>query len=304
MLEAIMSIEAATCPSFNETDAVRYHITDDLWNSFSVEQVRKQYTRLKETGRFEWPNPGMHVTVRVSYYALVGGTQIADELAQGGIPVLPNGHNTQTFYDFHFQVDNDRVTFDITQHIRLRRAGVPLDRTQEALVQHADAICAWDKSRLPFDVILKKWRDRDWLCFDVKPTDEEKAEWDRCGVLSQAHIMLAILLHDRATNKVLVQPRPPSKLYRLGIGKKRPPMLDETPEIVLHIPRRVYTGKHGGTHLPPRMHYRAEHVRQQPYGPRDASLRKEVVIEGTWVNFDPAQAGTPIKRQRSYKLAA
>jgi hypothetical protein len=76
------------------------------------------------------------------------------------------------------------------------------------------------------------------------------------------------------------------------------------PEIVLHIPRRVYTGERGGTHASPWMHCRAEHVPQQGYGPRSAPTYKEIVIEGTWINFDPGQAGTPIKMRRAYKLAA
>jgi hypothetical protein len=44
------------------------------------------------------------------------------------------------------------------------------------------------------------------------------------------------------------------------------------------------------------MHYRAEHVRQQPYGPRSAPQYREVVIEGTWINAADAEPGTPIIR--------
>jgi hypothetical protein len=36
---------------------VRYHITNDLWNSFTVEQVAAQKARMIETGRWLLPNP-------------------------------------------------------------------------------------------------------------------------------------------------------------------------------------------------------------------------------------------------------
>ena len=50
------------------------------------------------------------------------------------------------------------------------------------------------------------------------------------------------------------------------------------------------------------MHFRAEHTRQQPYGPRKSPSYRQIVIEGTWINaadVDVSELGTPIKL---YKL--
>jgi hypothetical protein len=52
---------------------IRFAIDDDLWQSFTVEQVTKQIRRLRETGRFWSPNHGSPFVVRVSQYALMGG---------------------------------------------------------------------------------------------------------------------------------------------------------------------------------------------------------------------------------------
>jgi hypothetical protein len=73
-------------------------------------------------------------------------------------------------------------------------------------------------------------------------------------------------------------------------------------QITLYCPRRVSTANHGGTHASPKMHFRAEHTRQQPYGPRKSPSYREIVIEGTWINaadVDVSELGTPIKL---YKL--
>jgi hypothetical protein len=44
------------------------------------------------------------------------------------------------------------------------------------------------------------------------------------------------------------------------------------------------------------MHYRAEHLRNQPYGPRSNPTYREIVIEAQWINaadVDPSELGTP-----------
>ena len=50
------------------TAPVRYTITDELWESFTIEQVNKQIAQLRETGRFRTPNNGGPFTVRLSQY--------------------------------------------------------------------------------------------------------------------------------------------------------------------------------------------------------------------------------------------
>ena len=86
--------------------------------------------------------------------------------------------------------------------------------------------------------------------------------------------VVVILLQDRTANKIEIEPSRRPKL-NLKFLQRRPqiPNNENAREILLTIPRRVYTktsGKAGKSHAPPRMHYRAEHVRQQPYGPRSA----------------------------------
>jgi hypothetical protein len=48
--------------------SVRYTIDDELWESFTVEQVTKQIKRLRETDRFREPNNGDPFVVRVSRF--------------------------------------------------------------------------------------------------------------------------------------------------------------------------------------------------------------------------------------------
>jgi hypothetical protein len=69
----------------------------------------------------------------------------------------------------------------------------------------------------------------------------------------------------------------------------------------MYCPRRISAADHGGTHASPRMHYRAEHLRQQAHGPNRA-LRKEIVIEAQWINAveePPSEAPA-----RCYRLRA
>jgi hypothetical protein len=85
-------------------------------------------------------------------------------------PHRPNDNNVQTFYDFHCKKDGDTVDVDIKQLIRCRNPRVALAHTRKPLDHYADAICSWDRSRLPIDVISKQWREKDWFCFECRPT--------------------------------------------------------------------------------------------------------------------------------------
>jgi hypothetical protein len=122
--------------------------------------------------------------------------------------------------------------------------------------------------------------------------------------------VVVILLQDRTANKIVIAP---SKRPKLNLKVfQRPfkiPNNENAREILLTISRRVYprtSGKVGKAHGPHRMHYRAEHVRQQPYGPRSAPSYREIVIAGTWINasdVSPAERGTPITRNYRFKTA-
>jgi hypothetical protein len=83
------------------TGPVRYTITDELWESFTIEQVNKQIARLRETGRFRPPNNGGPFTVRLSNYAIVGDPerfQMEDSWStENGVPVRRNDSENQSF---------------------------------------------------------------------------------------------------------------------------------------------------------------------------------------------------------------
>jgi hypothetical protein len=128
------------------------------------------------------------------------------------------------------------------------------------------------------------------------------------NVGTMAACVTTILLQDRRAHKIEIGPSAKPKL-RTNFLKRRSdiPGVEQFSELALTIPRRVYTGEHGGSHASPRMHYRAEHVRQQPYGPRSAPQYREIVIEGTWINaddVDPSERGTPITRAYRFKAIA
>lgn len=115
-------------------------------------------------------------------------------------------------------------------------------------------------------------------------------------------LVLVILLHDRSVDKVEVEG---AKRHKLGIGSKKRIGVPKVREITLYVPRRIYSeGSKGGTHASPRAHYRAEHTRMQPYGPRGSGQYREITIAAMWVNAEPDEfTGTRIK-PRSYKLVA
>jgi hypothetical protein len=124
------------------------------------------------------------------------------------------------------------------------------------------------------------WERGGWLCdqVDYVPSDELVPDAE---LARRALELLVVILHDRNTLKVEAQRRSRSnKLKRLGLDKQQPADLQE---ITLYCPRHFSTADGEGTHARPRMHYRAEHTRQQAHGPR-SSLRKEIVIAAQWIN--------------------
>jgi hypothetical protein len=279
---------AAPAPLPVNSTSVRYHITDELWDTFTEEQVAKQATRLRETGRYHLPNGGKF-TIRISYDA------IANYVGQNWDRGKDDRAPFQSFFNYDVRGSDPP---HITQVLRHHYPNLSVAKRQEFLgypfptdnpVYLAETNVAW-------------W-ENDWICdrVELRPGDDLSALISIAPTLID---VLVILLQDARTHKVEIEPCRPSKLHKLGIGKRRPDVGDSTPEIVLHILRRIYTGEWGGTHASPRLHYRAEHIRQQAIGSRGEGRHKEIVIEGTWVNatdVDPTELGTPIK-MRSYKL--
>ena len=96
-----------------QVTAVRYTIDDELWKSFTVEQVNKQIGLLRETGRFRPPNNGDPFVVRVSQYALMGDPAFIaqrDLLVKQGHPNVSRTEDAQCFYDFSFDGDTRTIT--------------------------------------------------------------------------------------------------------------------------------------------------------------------------------------------------
>ena len=296
--------------------AVRYAIDDELWESFTVEQVTKQIGRLRETGRFRAPNNGGPFVVRVSHYALMGDLDVSnhtdqlleispaivssrdrDLLDKQGPRTIPNTQNSQRFYDFSF--DGDTLTITLLSRLRLL-GSLNWTTQQRQDYERAAAEALRDAT------IDRIWWERDYVCIRCQIPQAE------CGreIAEMAANVVVILLQDRTANKIEIEPSRRSKL-NLKFLQRRPqiPNDENAREIFLTIPRRVYTktsGKGGKSHAPPRMHYRAEHVRQQPYGPRSAPSYREIVIAGTWINasdVSPAERGTPITRNYRFKPA-
>ena len=259
--------------------AVRYRIDDDVWQSFTAEQVRKQINLLRQTGRFREPNNGNPFVVRLSQYALSGGDQYHDNI----------------FYDFRF--DNHFVSETVL--LRMQRPdSFNWTRQQKRDEERTVAEILRD------DNVVGMWWEKDYLCIccQVPQGDcNDEVPWMAANVV-------VILLQDRTTNKIMVAPKTRPKL-KLKFLQRRPqiPNDENVPEIVLTIPRRVYTstsGETGKEQKPRRMHFRAGHLRQQQYGPRSAPRYREIEIAAMWINAEdvpPEERGTPITRNYKFK---
>jgi hypothetical protein len=210
-----------------QATAVRYTIDDDLWRSFTVEQVTKQIERLCETGRFRAPNNGGPFVVRVSCYAL------ADPAVQGN-PVVPNNQNSHQFFDFGIAGN----TLSATHLARFRRPG-SLKWTTQQRQDHERAMAEGMKNR----AVERIWWEKDYICVRswLPPTEFEEYE----GVAIMAADVVVILLQDRTANKIEIAPSRRPKLD-LNFLKRRPqiPNSENLPEIVLtivsgHLPTRL-----------------------------------------------------------------
>ena len=284
-----------------QSPPVRYEIDDELWESFTVEQVTKQIGLLRETGRFREPNNGAPFVVRVSQYALMGDpASIAqrDILVKQGHPNVSRTEDAQCFYDFSF--DGDTVSTTVVSRLRLPGSLNWKPQQRGEYERKIADVLLWKEE------IIRMWWEKDYVCVRCQVPQDECEEHP--AIAWMAANVVVILLQDRTANKIEIEPKR-SKTLNLNFIKRCPkiPDSENAHEIVLTIPRRVYKSeKTGKPHGPHRMHYRAEHVRRQQIGPRSAPKYREIVIAGTWINADdisPADLGTPITR-RYYRFEA
>jgi hypothetical protein len=267
---------AKPAPAKQAEPSVRYYITDELWNSFTKEQVNAQMARLKETGRWHLPNGGGEYTMRISW-----GTGEGDNDDPRAV-IAAQAHS---FLDLDMR--GNKVV-RITHVVRRQFPGLSPAQKQEYL--------GYDPELNPtvYNVASRTswWEQGGWLCDRTEFVGYALSE---CTKYAQNVLaVLIIILQDRSVHRVEVKPREPSKKWkRLGLASP-----SNAREITMYCPRRVNTGKHGGAHASPRMHYRAEHTKMQPHGPGN-KLRKEITVAATWINaadVDAAELGTPIKR--------
>jgi hypothetical protein len=186
---------------------VRFAIDDNLWQSFTVEQVTTQIKRLRETGRFWSPNHGSPFVVRVSQYALMGDTELRREWVKQGHPNVSRTEDAQCFYDFHFEGDDDAL-INITVAIRHRIIG-SLHWTTQAREEFERAVA----ENLSNEEIIQIWWEKDYVCTRVRlPQDE----WQENHNMMAANVVV-MLLQDRTANKIEIEPKKkiktPSKLY-------------------------------------------------------------------------------------------
>jgi hypothetical protein len=139
-----------------QATAVRYAIDDELWESFTVEQVTKQIGLLRETGRFRQPNNGGPFVVRVSQYALMGDAAVIaqrDLLVKQGHLNVSRTEDAQCFYDFSF--DGDTCT--ITVATRLRVPGSLNWTQQRQNYERAVAKALWKED------VIRIWWEKDYV---------------------------------------------------------------------------------------------------------------------------------------------
>jgi hypothetical protein len=266
-----------------------YYITPELWAGYSSEQLALQVERLKSTGRYRLP---ASFTVRVDFESIV-------DMARYRVrnPGYVRELDTESYFDFRYAggkligIDHSIVRVFPTAGPRTsaswRLECVNLHRGRDALRQpelyRLDEIAAW-------------WIDDKKLetCFplDMAHYDGEiLAEYTRdCDYPRN---VLACILYDRTVLRVECEPRnqPQRRAFFSSTATQQ-----RVQQITMYVPRRISTTDHGGTHASPHMHFRAEHDRNQPYGPRSNPSYRKITIPGKWINatdIDPSELGTP-----------
>lgn len=275
----------------------RFHITDDLWNSFTVESVNNSMAALRKRGEIKHPR---QFTVRASYAVL---TQDISDFHQKwledwkrrfpGKPVPDRDirfdkgpFDAQSYYDFTFDWDADPgyIGIDITQVIKVHRPQIPLAyRKKFQREATANGIMRMHPDRKPYEIIKKMWWEKDWDCVAIEVPDPEYSEWIETGMAKLCAWMLIVCLHERTVRKVKVEPTraPQSRIAKKLAARRGDTQPDTAPETILYVPAREYA-EGDGTHASPHLHYRNPHWRTQPYGPRANPTYKEIWIEGVF----------------------
>jgi hypothetical protein len=297
---------------FTTTPPPRYHITDTLWDSFTIEGVNKTMDALCKRGELRHPED---FTVRVSAQAL---WKTAPDIFEPESEILEDttysfsnlaNEKSQWFFDFHYYgYKNGSVSggsYFITQTIKLSRPEIPLQ--QRDLYLSAKKKSMQEGLKLQSDVPIRGWWEKDYACIEYALSDTLSDFWDETNFPELVAAVLIICLHERTVQRVIVEPRkPPKSRIAKKLAARRSNSEQETPETVLYVPARFY--KPGGgtsTHAPKHLHYRNPHWRRQPYGPRSNPSYMDVWIEGMFINdadCTEAEKAEVKIRTRNFKL--
>jgi len=308
-----------SAPTMVAAPIPRFHITDDLWNSFTVESVNRSMEALHKRGEIKFPR---QFTVRASYKVL---TQDIEDFHEKWLedwkrrfPDEPTPDHdlrdeegpyaAQNFYDFHFDFDaaGNGVEIGITQTIKVHKPEIPLAYREKFKDGLAEAIMRIHPDCKPHEIIKRQWWEKDWSCTECFVIGPELNEWVETGVAKLAAWMLIVCLHERTVQKVEVEPTrvPQSRIAKKLAARRGESVTDDAPETILYVPVRVYE-KGNGTHASPHLHYRNPHWRNQPYGPRDNPTYKEIWIEGVFINAEnctDAERSEARIKVRNFKL--
>jgi hypothetical protein len=263
----------------------RYYITQELASAYSEEQLALQVERLKARGR--WHPPIGRYTIRTSMLR-PGVVHFRDERPPGEGYVEFEPEDREPFCDYHM----DGETFIGATHLERCQFKVSNQVKKGILV----AMTGKHNEPFPFyDYSTRKvwWERGHWLCDQVDY--DPNIEYAPSDYHAQAALdLLVVILHDRNTLKVEAQPRVRSEnLRRAKLNEQQPA---DVQTITLYCPGRISNADGTTSHASPKMHYRAEHTRNQPYGPRSNPQYREIVIAAQWINaadVDPSELSTP-----------
>ena len=293
---------------FATTTSPRYHITDTLWDSFTIEGVNKTMDALCERGELRHPEV---FTVRLSAKAVFDTAPDifepegeSREETKSSLNDLAN-KKSQWFFDFHYYGYKDGSvnggSYFMTQITKLFRPEVPLQQRDLYLSAKKKSVQE-GTSLMP----IRGWWEKNYACIEFALSDLSSDFWDETNFPKLVAAVLIICLHERTVQRVVVEPRPPKSRIAKKLAARRSNSESETPETLLYVPARFYKpGSGASTHASKHLHYRNPHWRKQPYGPRSNPTYKEVWIEGMFINATDcteAEKAEAKIRPRNFKL--
>lgn len=285
----------------------RYHITDGLWNSFTVEGVNKSIDALSKRGDLKHPKA---FTVRLSAKAIWDMSPDAfeadsekDQAVTDSLDEFINGRG-QWFFDFHCSdcKDGSVDSYYVTHTTKRFRPEVPLQDRDLYLSAKKKVM----QKHLPDDdVSIRGWWEKNYACIECVANGSVFEFWNDTFPQLVAAVLI-ICLHERTVQRVMVEASKPKSGIAKKLAARRGGQPDTAPETILYVPARFYKpGSGTSTHALKHLHYRNLHWRRQPYGSRANPTYKDVWIEGMFINATDcteAEKAEVTIRPRNFKL--